>query len=323
MGERGLVAYRVLVTPRSFGAGSDEPIRILEEAGCEVVWATGNSPLTEDELLGQVRGIDGMIVGLDQVSSRVIAAADRLRVISKYGVGLNNIDLQEARSRGIVVTYTPNANTEAVADLTMGLLLACARKIPMADRSVRSGEWRRFIGSAVWKKTIGIVGTGRIGRAVVRRATGFNMRILCCDKVEDPAFAAHYRAEYVPLDDLLRESDYVTLHVPLTEETAGFIGSREFSLMKKTAFLINTARGEVVDEEALYHALSTGRIAGAALDVFCSEPPTGSRLLSLDNVVLTPHMGAHAVEAIIEMGLAASRNVIAVLRGEEPEAVAR
>jgi len=316
------VGYKVLVTPRSLAEAFSEPLKTLEDSGHEVIRNPHGRPFTEQELRDLIRDVDGIIVGLDSISRDVIAAAEKLKVISKYGVGVDNIDLQAARARGIVVTYTPGGNSEAVADLTIGLMLAAARRIPSADRAVRSGDWRKVVGLAVWKKTIGIVGVGRIGRGVVRRASGFNMRILCCDKVIDNDFAARYGAEYVPLDLLLRESDFVTLHVPLTDETRGLIGERELSQMKRTAILINTARGEVVDEDALYQALAEGRIAGAALDVFRNEPPTGSRLLGLDNVILTPHIGAHTDEAILEMGRNAVKNLMAVLNGELPEAVA-
>ena len=313
--------YKVLVTPRSFGEGSDEPIRIMEDAGCEVIRMKPQGRLLQEEELASLVGeCDGMIVGLDPVSKKVITSGKRLKVISKYGVGLDNVDLEAAKARGIIVTYTPGANTEAVADLAFGLMLACARNIPLADRKVRSGQWQKITGSSVWGKTLGVIGTGRIGRAVVRRASGFDMRILCHDEQEDPALISAYHVEYVQLDELLRQSDYVTLHIPLTERTQNFIGAAELSIMKKTAYLINTARGELVDEEALYQALISGKIAGAGLDVFQQEPPTGSKILGLENVVLAPHMGAHTAESIINMSIMASRNLVAALRGERPEA---
>ncbi len=315
--------YKVLVTPRSFAASSDAPVRLLEDSGCDVIRNPLGRMLTEQELKTMARDVDGLIVGLERVSREVMLAATRLKVISKYGVGLDNIDLETARARGITVTYTPESNSEAVADLTMGLILGVARQIPLADRSLRAGEWRRFVGSSVWGRTIGVVGTGHIGRGVVKRAHGFNMRILCCDKFEDAEFAARYGAKYVDLDRLVKSSDFVTLHVPLTDETRGLIGRRELSIMKRTAYLVNTARGEIVDEDALYEALSDNRIAGAALDVFGAEPPTGSRLVELDNVVLTPHIGAHTDEAITDMGCKASKNVIAALTGASPEDAVR
>ncbi|MEW6229814.1 MAG: phosphoglycerate dehydrogenase [Bacillota bacterium] len=314
--------YKVLVTPRTFAASSDAPLRLLEESDCDVIRNPYGRMLTEEELAAMARDVDGIIVGLERMSREVILAAGRLRVISKYGVGLDNIDLEAAQARGITVTYTPESNSEAVADLTMGLVLACARQIPLADRSVRAGEWRKFVGSAVWGKTIGVVGVGHIGREVVRRARGFNMQILCHDKIEDERFAAENGAAYTCLDVLLENADFVTLHLPLTDETRGLIAGKELSRMKRTAFLINTARGEIVDEDALYRALTRGEIAGAALDVFHHEPPEGSRLLELDNVILTPHIGGHTDEAITEMGCKASQNVIAVLRGMSPDAVA-
>ncbi len=316
------MGYKVLVTPRSFAASSDAPLKLLEEFGCEVIRNPYGRVLAEQELASMVRDVDGLIVGLDRVSRHVIQAAERLKVISKYGVGLDNIDLPAARARGVTVTYTPETNSAAVADLTMGLALAVARRIPLADRSVRAGEWRRFVGSAVWGKTMGVVGVGHIGKEVVRRARGFNMSVLCYDKVVDCEFAMESGATYVPFDDLLEASDFVTLHVPLTEETRRMMGRRELSRMKRTAFLVNTARGEIVDESALYTALTEGWIAGAALDVLEREPPEGSSLLKLDNVVFTSHIGGHTEEAITEMGCKASQNVISVFKGIIPDTVA-
>lgn len=265
------------------------------------------------------RPLQALLVGVDPVTERVMEAAPELKVIAKHGVGVDNIDIAAARRRGIVVTNAPGSNTQAVADLVWGLLLAVARGIPQADRITRQSRWDRVVGCEVWEKTIGIIGTGRIGLAVAHRARGFHMRILAYDPWPNTEAATQLGIIYTTLDDLLRESDFVSLHAPLTQGTYHLINEERLCLMKKEAILINTARGELVDEEALYRALKNGWIKAAALDVFTQEPPTNSPLLELDNVVVTPHIGAYTREANLRMGLAAAKSIIQVLKGERAD----
>lgn len=308
--------YRVVVTPRSFGEVSSEPVALLQDRGYDLVFNTYRRPLTEEELKEMVRQADALLVGLDPVTAGVIEAAPRLKVISKYGVGTDNIDLECASRRGIIVTSTPDANTEAVADLTFGLMLCAARQIIAADRSVRAGEWQRFIGYEVWGKTIGVVGTGRIGKAVARRAQGFGMSILLYDIHPDAQFATLVGGEYVALEELLSRADFISVNVALNAGTRHLIGARELSLVRPWAIIVNTARGGVVDEGALLEALKARRLGGAALDVYASEPPAASsELFRLDNVVLTPHIGSYTREAITRMGVMASLNLIQALEG--------
>jgi D-3-phosphoglycerate dehydrogenase len=274
-------------------------------------------PATEAQLLAVVADLHAIIVGNDPLTLRVIEAAHQLKVISKYGAGVNNIAVEAATQHGIVVTYAPNQ--DAVADLTFGLMLSLARRICAADRRLRAGEWPRTVGGDVWRKTLGVVGTGRIGKAVIKRARGFEMEVLAHDIGPDPQAARELGFGYVPLDALLERSDFVTLHVPLTDETCGLVGRREIGLMKPGAYLINTARGGIVDEDALYEALRAGRLAGAALDAHAQEPPArGNPLLALDNLIVTPHMGADTRACLREMDLIAVENVLRVLRGEAP-----
>ena len=311
--------FKVLVTSRSFGREFKEPSKILEESGCKVKFATNfERPLTEEELLDLIVDVDGIIVGADKITRSVINKSNKLKVISKHGVGVDNIDLEAASKKGIVVTYVPDANYNAVADLTFGLMLAVARLICEADKTVRRGQWNKFIGTELWEKTLGVVGVGRIGKAVIRRARGFDMKVLAYDLLEDDASAREYKFDYAPLEDVLKMSDFVTMHVPLTEKTKGMIGEKELRMMKKTAYLINASRGEVVDEYALFRALSEKWIAGAALDVFKNEPPGDSPLLKLKNVVLTPHIGAYSYEAIKKMDITSAVNLLNVLKGEKP-----
>ncbi|MDI6871137.1 MAG: phosphoglycerate dehydrogenase [Bacillota bacterium] len=308
-----MTAFKVVVTARSFGEGSEEPLALLHQAGCEVVRSGLDRPLSAQELAGLIKGADALITGNDRVDASVIAGAARLKVISRYGVGLDNIDLQAAAERGIVVTNTPGANDQSVADLVMTFVLACARRLMDAAGQVRSGRWQRVLGSEVWRKTLGIIGTGRIGRCVAQRARGFQMRILCFDAVPDPGWADANEATYTSFDALLAASDFVTLHVPLNKQTRGLIGARELRLMKPSAYLINTARGGIVDEQALHEALISGTIAGAALDVLEHEPAMDSPLCGLPNVLITAHTGGYTREAVRRMSMMAAQNTIDVL----------
>lgn len=289
----------------------------MERAGCDVAFGSVGHPLAAEELSRLAEDADALIVGNDAVNALVISSAPRLRVISRYGVGVDNIDVPAATRHGIPVTNTPGANESAVADLTVGLVICLARHIPDGVSAVRRGEWRRTMGSTLAGKTVGVIGLGRIGKAVVRRLSGFDVTVIAYDVARDDEFALTAGVQYVALDDLLARSDFVTIHVPLNSETRGLIGARELSLMKPSAFIVNTSRGEALDESSLFEALEGRRIAGAALDVLSKEPPRDSRLIALDNVIVTPHTGGHTREAIDTMGVIAATNVVDVLQGRE------
>ena len=254
-----------------------------------------------------------------QVTGELIAAAKGLEVIGRAGAGLDNIDTGAAAKAGVIVTYAPRENSISVAELTVGLMLSLARKIPTAHLDTRAGRWNRktFTGTELYGKTLGIVGLGRIGTMVAQRAAAFEMRLVGHDDFVDPEseFLRECGIELVSLEELLREADVVTAHVPLTEETRGMFGERSFRQMKSSALLINTSRGEIVEEAALADALQHGEIAGAALDVRSSEPPDQSPLDGLDNVVLTPHIAAFTHEAQERVVAAVCRDVSAVLSG--------
>ncbi|SLM11996.1 Phosphoglycerate dehydrogenase [uncultured spirochete] len=311
--------FNIIVTARSFGQANPEPIRLLEENGCRIEKLNIMNPLSASELLALVAEADGIIAGLDQYDALVIENAKRLKVISRYGVGYDNVDLEAAKRKGVAVTFTPGTNENSVADLAMTLLLCASRNIVSMDKYVKSGLGSRVIGSEMWKKTLGIIGTGRIGKGLARRAVGFSMNILAYDAYPDTAFAQQVGLTYCSLDRLLRESDFISIHCPLTDETRSLIGAAEFAVMKPTAVLVNTARGGIVDEEALYNALVQKKIAAAALDVTVQDPPTGSPLLGLDNCIITPHIGGYTRDAVLNMGMLAARNLIAVLKGEPCE----
>ena len=311
---------RVLVCARSFRQVRGDHWRALEDAHFEIVTPQQDLPLRGRELVELVGDVDALLVGMDEVTASVIESATRLKVVSKHGAGVDNIDVAAATRAGVVVTNTPGANQGAVAELTMGLILAALRQLPYHDGLVKSGGWSRRIGTELGGRTVGLVGLGRIGKEVALRLEGFRVSLIAHDTVPDESFASQHHIMFVPLKELLGRSDVVTLHAALTPQSRNLIGPDELACMKPNAYLINTARGGLVDEEALFAALKEGRLAGAALDVFADEPPTDSPLLQLgDKVLLTPHLGAQTTETVIRMGRAAAQCIVDVLAGRRPE----
>jgi glyoxylate reductase len=282
--------------------------------------------LTGEELLQSVKGKDGILPLLtDRIDSEVMdAAGPQLKVIANYAVGFNNIDVEAATARKIAVTNTPGVLTDTTADLAMALLLSVARRIVESDLYARAGKYQGwapllFLGADVHRKTLGLLGFGRVGFAVAKRAAGFDMRILYHDNcLAEPQMEKQVGAQCVDKESLLRESDFISIHVPLTPETRHLIGYNELSMMKPSAYLINTARGEIIDEEALVKALQEKRIAGAALDVFEHEPQIHPALTTMHNVVILPHIGSASTETRTKMGLMAAENLIAFFKGEAP-----
>lgn len=291
---------------------------------CEVKANLEDRVLSKEEMVSGVRGCEGILCLLtDRVDAEIMDAGN-LRVISNYAMGYDNIDLEAANQRRILVTNTPvDGLKETPADFTFALLLSLARRVCDGNRTVRDGAFSGWsptllLGSDVYGKTIGIVGAGRIGSAVARRAMGFGMRILYCGPHRKEELERDTGAERVSQDELLTEADFVTLHLPLTPETRGMIGERELAEMKRTAFLINTSRGAVLDEKALSEALLAGRIAGAAVDVFEEEPAIHPELLRMSNVLLTPHMASASLETRTEMAVVAAQNLLEALAGRTP-----
>ncbi|GBF34273.1 D-3-phosphoglycerate dehydrogenase [Desulfocucumis palustris] len=315
------MSFKIVVTPRSFGAASPRPMELLQNKGYEIVRNSLGRPLKEMELIRLAGGADALLVGIDEVTDRVVDSLPNLKVISKYGVGVDNIALGAASRRGIPVTNTPGVNTGAVADLAIGLMLSVARQISAADHSTKNGEWKRFMGSSLYGKTVGILGTGKIGRAVAKRLRGFEVELLLYDEFKDSVFAGEVGGRYADLPEIYGKADFISLHLPLMPATGGLIGEKELRAMKPDAIVVNTARGGLVDEKALVRALREKWIRGAALDAFAAEPPRDEELLGLPNIVLTPHIGAYTEEAVLMMGMQSARNVIAVLEGKQPENV--
>ena len=307
---------KILVTNASFAKYSTKAQRILEDYGLGIV-RPKQAVVTEDELLDYLDDVVAIITGLEPITRKVINSATRLKVIAKHGIGVDNIDIDAAKEKGVAVVNSPGTNREAVADLVFGLMLSLARKIPESDSQVRAGGWPKVFGQSVWGKTLGIIGLGVIGKSVVQRAKGFNMKALAFDKYWNKEYAAANGVIYSDIDTILKESDFVSLHVPLMEETRNLIGVNQLNMMKPSAHLINAARGGVVDEEALYKALSEGKIAGAGLDVFSSEPPANSPLLGLKNVIVTPHMGGFTDGALSMTSEFVAQGVVDALEGKE------
>ena len=274
--------------------------------------------LPAEELSQLLRGAEVYVVGNAQVPRRVIEGCPTLRLICKYGVGVDNIDLAAAAERGVQVTNAPGANAISVAEMTMGTMIYLSRKLREIERSLREGHWRLQAGSELYGRTLGIVGLGNIGKQVAIRARAFGMQVLANDIVDYPEFCKQYEVEPVDLDQLLSRADIVTLHVPLTSLTRRMIGEAQLARMRRGSILIDTARGGVVDESALYRALAEGHLAAAAVDVFEQEPLGESPLRSLDNVILTPHMAGITYEAAERIASRTLENVLAYLAGRTP-----
>jgi glyoxylate reductase len=304
-----------------------EPALPLLRAQCQTVGLNPHDrALTRQELLAAVPGRDGILcTGMDPMDDEVLdAAGPSLRAIAVCAVGYDNISVPELTRRGIGASNTPDVLTETTADLAWALMMAAARRVAEGDRFVRAGLWkgwgpRQMLGLDLHGKTLGVVGAGRIGCAVARRARGFDMQVLYHNRRPRPELERDLGAVRVPLDELLRRSDFVSINLPLTFQTVHAIGARELALMKPTAVLVNTGRGPLVDEAALADALRAGRIAAAGLDVFEEEPRVRPELLALENVVLTPHVGSGTLETRSKMAELAARCLLSMLKGEAPE----
>jgi glyoxylate reductase len=299
----------------------DAALKIVQSAASATVWPDPMPPSPE-QLRDACQSVEGLYCLLtDRVDEALLAACPRLKVVSTMSVGYDHIDLAACRQRNIPVGNTPGVLDETTADLAFALVMASGRRIVEADRFTREGKWKTWspdlmTGQEIYGSTLGIVGFGRIGQAMSRRAKGFDMKVIYHSRAPKPEAEA-LGAEFRSLDDLLRESDFVSLHVPLSPETRRMVGARELALMKPTAYLINTARGPVVDPEALYNALARHQIAGAGIDVFDHEPvPVSDPLLTLDNITVLPHIGSATVATRTRMACMAAENLVAGLQGK-------
>lgn len=309
---------KILVTPTSLQPGKNsKALEDLKAYTDNLVFNPTGRPLTEDELLPLIKDCDGYVAGLDFITENVINACQNLKVISRYGAGYDRVDINAAKMKGIVVTNTPGVNAEAVGELAMALILSAARKVPHLNSSTRGGEWIRVQGMELKNKTLGIMGLGAIGKVVARCAKGFEMNIAAYDPFINEAYCQEHHIKICTFDELLKESDVISLHLPLTDATKHIIGKDAFAKMKPNAILVNTSRGGIIDEEAAYEALKEGRLGGLGLDAFETEPPHNLALFEFPNVVATPHTGAHTQEATNNMAATSIQNMIDVLEGRE------
>lgn len=311
---------KVLVTARM-----PEEVLALIRQEHEVESYAANPPIDRQKLLKSIADKEGLLCTItDRIDAELLDHAPALKVIANYGVGFEHIDVAAATQRGLPVSNTPGVLTETTADVAFALILATARRVVEGDRRVRTGKFQYwapllFLGQEVSGKTLGIIGLGRIGRAVARRAAGFGMKIIYHSRTPlSPSQEQELKVSAIPLESLLKEADFVTLHVPLTPQTRHLIAKKELSLMKPTAYLINTARGPVVDEAALVAALRQGQIRGAGLDVYEQEPQLSPGLVELENVVLLPHVGSATIETRTRMAQMAAENLLVGLRGDPP-----
>jgi phosphoglycerate dehydrogenase-like enzyme len=309
---------KVLVTAKSV-SGCEAAVRLMRDAGCEVVIETTPLPFDEAWLIERTRDAAGIVFAMEPVSSRLIEAATALKIIARPGVGHDSVDVAAATRRGIPVTIAAGTNDQSVADFTLGLLLMSTRGLMEGALSVQRHGWERRTGTEVWRKTLAIVGLGRIGQGVARRARGFDMRVLVVSRGRDEAFAAAHGIEYVTLEQALRQADFVSLHAPLTAETENLIDAAALAAMKRGAYLINTSRGGLVDEAALAAAVRAGHLAGAAVDVLRTQgAKSPSPLIGVPGIIVTPHMATFSREAMERVAMSAARSVVAALTGARP-----
>lgn len=300
---------KVLTSPSSFGQVGPEPFDLLKNCGFDIINNPFGRKLTEDEVISLAGDCAGIVAGVEPLTARVIDALPNLKVISRVGIGMDSIDLDHAKSKGIIVRNTPDGPTRPVAELTLALVLSLLRKIPQADAALKEKQWKKQTGNLLFDKTIGVVGLGRIGRLVCEFFRGLGNPVIGYDPYADSDWSKSKGVDLVNFEELLRNSDIITLHVPGNADSSPVIGKKEIDLMKSSSFLINVSRGGVVEEGALYDALKSGKLRGAAVDVFSEEPYQGP-LTELENIVLTPHLGSYAVEGKLLMEVDAVKNLL-------------
>ncbi|MCZ7401439.1 MAG: phosphoglycerate dehydrogenase [Candidatus Methanoperedens sp.] len=304
---------KILISSASFGKINRDPMEILEQNGYKPVLNPYGRKLEFEEFEGLIKDAVGLIAGTEKITADLLKKAPKLKVISRYGVGLDNIDLEAAKKLGVIVRSTPEAPSQAVAELTLALMLNLCRRVNEADRNLRKNNWSQLMGKLLYDKTLGIIGLGRIGKKVVKLLQPFEMKVYAYEPYPDHDYISLNKITLAPLDEVLSHSDVVSLHLPLSDKTIHIIGKKELSLMKKEAIIINTSRGGLIDEGALVEALRNGLINGAAIDTFEKEPYKGP-LTEFDNVVLTSHMGSSAVETRKQMELETVNNLINALK---------
>lgn len=303
----------ILISPSSFGQINSQPNDLLRNEGYELITNTFNRKLTEDEVIELAADCVGIVAGVEPLTKRVMNALPDLKCISRVGVGMDNVDLEYAKQKGIVVVNTPDGPTRGVAELTLAMTLALLRKIPQADADMKKKQWKKQIGNLIFEKKIGIIGLGRIGRMVAELFRGIGNPVIGYDLFPDKEWAEEKGVELASFEEVVSQADILSLHIPANKDKSPVIGLKQINQMKSSAFLINLARGGVVDELALYQSLQSNKIAGAAIDVYSIEPYNGP-LCDLENVVLTPHLGSYASEGKLQMEVDAVNNLITELK---------
>ncbi len=304
---------KVLTSPSSMGQVGPEPFELLEKNGYRVINNPFGRKLTEDEVIDIAKDCIGIVAGVEPLTARVMDALPNLRCISRVGVGMDSVDLEYAKKKGIIVVNTPDGPTRGVAELTLAMTMSMLRKIPQADAALKQKQWKKQIGNLIQNKKIGVIGLGRIGRMVAELFRGIKNPVIGFDPYANKEWAEANGVELVSFEEVLKAADIVTLHIPGNADKTPVLTDKEFELMKDGAFLVNIARGGVVDEEALYDALTSGKLNAAAVDVFSSEPYEG-KLCDLENIILTPHLGSYASEGKLKMEIDACQNLIDLLK---------
>jgi len=304
---------KIAISTSSFGLMDSKPIEMLKEKGYEIILNPHGRKLTKEESMDFVKDLSGLIAGTEDLSRDVLESNKNFKVISRCGVDVSNVDLEAAKENGITICSTPDAPTEAVAELALGLILDTLRFISSTDRNIRSGEWKKTMGNLLQDKTLGVVGLGRIGRRLIEITKPFNLNYLALEVFPEAEFVKEHSVKVVNIDEFVSEADIISVHVPLNKDTKHLIGTAQFDMMKPSTIIIHTSRGGVVEESALESALREKKIAGAGIDVYESEPYDGP-LRELDNVVMTAHMGSYAKESRIQMETMAVENLISAMQ---------
>ncbi len=308
----------ITLTEKEYELVQEHVVSKFQEQGIEVVTSFSNAKLSEPEVMNLVSDVDGYIFGLEDITRNVLHSGKKLKAVCKYGIGTDNVDKKTAGELGIKVTNCPGLNSLAVAELAVGTMLGLARDIPGLDQAMKSKTWDSLLGTELTGKTLGIVGFGNVGKYILKLLSGFNMRVLVYDVVRNQDFAAEFGFEYSTLDKIYKSSDFISLNIPLTDDTRNLITINELKMMKNNVFLINMARGGIVDEDDLLIALKEQMIGGAAIDAFIEEPTKSYELVNHPRVIALPHIGASTEEATIRIGNCAYMNIYNVIMGKAP-----
>jgi D-3-phosphoglycerate dehydrogenase len=307
---------KILTSPSSIGEISSRPFDLLQENGYEIINNPFGRKLTEDEVIELGKDCIGIVAGVEPLTKKVMDSLPHLRCISRVGVGMDNVDLEYAKSKNIAVVNTPDGPTRSVAELTLAMTLSMLRRIPQADAALKNKQWKKQTGNLIFNKTIGIIGLGRIGRMVAELFRGIGNSVTGFDPYADKQWAKEKSVDMLSFEEVLSQADIITLHIPGNRDKTPVIGKSEIEKMRDGAFLVNLSRGGVVDEKALYESLKNGKLTGAAVDVFTQEPYDGP-LCELENIILTPHIGSYAKEGKLQMEIDAVNNLINALMHEQ------